>query len=357
MKKVIALAVATTLFSFVAASDGQKGDLKFKGWVDVYYQYDFNHSSLGTSLVGREFDNKAGTFELANAAINLNYSRKGLPFSVVLDLGLGRNVQINNGLDGANGNRNQIFQQFYVSIPLQGGSSLDLGKFNTWIGSESVYTVDNPNYSLGTLFWYAQPNWHVGARLYKPLSSDSSATFYAVNGWNETEDTNASKTFGISYSKTMNSKLSTTVGYIGGKEGTNGIALPNAGQSDVHLIDFIASYAVSDRHSILFNADYASSSGANSGHWYGYTFYSNHKLSDSKKASLRFSTIQDPQNLRGAAGSISSWTGTYDMQMSAASTLRLELRYDLASSSMFQNGVSGFSNNRTTLTIAHVLRF
>lgn len=357
MKKIIALAGVVGLSCFVLASDEKKDDLKFKGWIDLYYQYDFNHSPLGTNLIGREFDNRAGTFELANVAANFVYSRKGMPFSVILDLGLGRNVQINSGLDAANGNRNQIFQQLYISIPFKDGSNLDLGRFNTWIGPESVYTVDNANYSLGTLFWYAQPNWHIGARYAKPLSPTSTATFYAVNGWNETEDTNASKTFGFSLAKTFNNKLSATLGYIGGKEGTNGIALPTTGQSDVHMVDLIATYAVSDRHSIVFNGDYASSAGANSGHWYGYSIYSNHKLSETSKGSLRFSTIQDPKNLRGAAGSISSWTGTYDLHTNPASTLRLELRYDMASTSMFQSGTAGMSNNRTTLTIAHVLRF
>lgn len=332
-------------------------DLKMSGWVDLFYQYDFNHSPFGSSLTGRGFDIRAGAFELANAEVNLKYGKKGGPFSVTLDLGVGRNVQINNGLDGANGNKNQVFQQFYVSLPFKDGSSLDLGKFNTWIGSESVYTVDNANYSLGTLFWYAQPSWHIGGRWSKPINDSSSAALYVVNGWNETQDTNNSKTFGASYSKAFSKKLSATLGYIGGKEGTNGIALPNAGQSDVHMADLIATYTLSDRQTLVFNGDYASSAGANSGHWSGYSIYSNHHLSDTRDASLRFSTVSDPQNLRGANGSISSWTGTYNMKMSEASTLRFELRYDMASTSIFQNGAAGMSNNRTTLTLAHVLRF
>jgi hypothetical protein len=355
MRRNLTIALSAILVSSSFASDAK--DFTFNGWVDFYYQYDFNHSPFGTNLTGRGFDNRANSFELANAEFNIKYAKKGAPFAVVLDLGVGRNVQINNGLDAANGNRNQIVQQLYVSIPFKDGSTLDLGKFNTWIGSESVYTVDNPNYSIGTLFNYGQPNWHVGLRWAKPLTDTSTVSFFAVNGWNETNDTNSSKTFGASLSKNVTKKLSTTFGYIGGQEGTNGIGLPNAGLSNVHMGDLIATYVVSDRHSLVFNGDYASSSGANNGHWYGLSLNSNHKLSEMSDASVRFSAFHDPDGLRGTGASISSWTGTYNLKTSTASTFRFEFRLDQASASIFESGASGFSKNRATLTIAHVLRF
>ena len=356
MNRIYSLCFCAAIAGSALATDDTKTDLKVKGWLDLFYQYDLNHSPFGTNLTGREFDMKAGVFELANAEVNFSYSTKGLPFSIVMDLGLGRNVQVNNGLDGNNNHRNQIFQQAYLSMPFKDGSTLDFGKFNTWIGPESVYTVDNTNYSLGTLFWYAQPNWHVGGRYTKPLSSSTTATFYVVNGWNETIDSNHSKTLGLSLAKTVNKKLSATLSYIGGKEGTNGIGLPTAGQSDVHMGDLIATYAVSDKHSLMLNADYASAAGANSGHFYGYSLYSNHKLSDKNDLSFRFSTVKDPQNLRGAQGSINSWTGTFNMKSSENTTWRLEFRLDQASSNLFETSGAP-KNNRSTITIAHVIRF
>jgi hypothetical protein len=357
MKLLATLSTCTVLVTSVFAADEPQSDLKVKGWIDLYYQYDLNHSSFGTHLTGREFDMKAGVFELANAELNMFYARKRLPFTFTLDLGLGRDVQVNNGLDGNNNHRNQIFQQAFISLPFSDGSTLDLGKFNTWIGPESVYIVDNPNYSLGTLYWYAQPNWHVGGRYSKPLGSSTSASFYVVNGWNETIDSNHHKTLGLSLSKTLSKKLSATLGYIGGKEGTNGIALPNPGESDVHMGDLIATYEVSDKHSLMLNADYASSKGANSGHWSGYSIYSNHHLSDTRDLNFRFSTVQDPQNLRGPATSISSLTGTYNLKTSEKTTWRMEARYDFANSSIFESSGSATRDNRTSLTLAYVVRF
>lgn len=354
MKTIISVAVATTLASSGLANDDHK-DLKFSGWLDFYYQHDFNRSPFGSNLSGRGFDVKAGSFELATAQFNVKYGRNNSPFSVTADFGLGRTAQLSSALDGANGNSNQVIQQLFVSFAQKDGSTLDVGKFNTWIGAESAYTIDNANYSVSTLYNFAQPVWHVGVRYSKPMSDSATASLFAVNGWNEMQDTNSNKTFGFSYAKTMSKKLSTTLGYIGGKEGSNGIGLPSAGTSDVHMLDLVATYTVSDKHTLVFNGDYASSAGANSGHWTGWSVFSNHKLGDNN-FSLRFSTLQDPNNLRGVGGSIGSLTGTYAMKTSDSSTLKLELRNDMANSNFFQTN-AGSSKNRTTITIAHQIRF
>ncbi len=355
MKKYLAISLIATLSCLGLASDDHK-DFKITGWFDVYYQYDFNRSPFGVNLTGRGYDTRAGSFELANAQLNIKYGKKDSPFSLTADLALGRNAQINSALDAANGNSNQAIQQLFVTFTQKDGSTFDIGKFNTWIGYESPYTIDNANYSVSTLFNFGQPVWHVGLRYSKPLSDTATASLFAVNGWNETQDTNSSKTFGFSYAKTLSKKLSATLGYIGGKEGPNGIGLPNSGLSDVHMLDLVATYAASDKQAFVFNGDYASSAGANSGHWTGWSIFSNTKLSDKNDFSLRFSTLQDGNNLRGVGGSIGSLTGTFNIKTSDVSTLRLEARSDMANTSFFQSG-SGSSKSRTTLTIAHQVRF
>lgn len=356
MKIILSLALVAPLMAFANAAD-TPSDFKISGWLDTYYQYDFNHSPFGTNLTGRGYDVRANSFELAYALVSLKYGKKDSPFSLTADLAVGRNAQINSSLDAANGNSNQAIGQLFVSFSQKDGSTFDIGKFNTWIGYESPYTIDNAGYSVSTLFNYAQPVWHVGLRYSKPLSEAATASLYAVNGWNETSDTNASKTFGFSYAKKLTPKLSTTVGYIGGKEGSNGIGLPNSGQSDVHMVDVVSTYTVSDKHTLAFNGDYASSAGANSGHWTGWSLFSNHTLSDKTDFSLRFSTVQDPNGLRGVGGSIGSLSGTYNFKTSDKSTLRLELRNDFANTPFFQSGAAGTSKSRTTLTIAHQIRF
>jgi hypothetical protein len=356
MKKSLILALVIPVSSFAHASDEHK-DLTIAGWLDLYYQYDFNHSPLGTSLTGRGFDTRANSFELANLLLSIKYAKKDSPFSLTTDLATGRNAELSSALDAANGNRNQIIQQLFVTFTQKDGSTIDFGKFNTWIGFESPYTIDNPNYSISTLYNYGQPVWNVGLRYTKPINETTTAGIYAVNGWNETQDTNTSKTFGLTYAKTLSKKLSATVGYIGGDEGPNGIGLPNAGLSGVHQLDFIATYAVSDKHTLVFNGDYASSAGSNSGHWTGWSLFSNHKLNDKNDVSLRFSTLQDPNGLRGIGGSIGSLTGTFNLKTSATSTLRFEARNDFSNLSLFESGASGSSKSRTTLTIAHQMRF
>ncbi|HLP00349.1 MAG TPA: outer membrane beta-barrel protein, partial [Fimbriimonas sp.] len=211
MNRTLTLALTTVLASAAFAGD----EFKFSGWLDTYYQHDFNKSALGTNLAGRQFDPRAGTFELASAQVNFKWTRSEA-FSLVAELALGRTPGISSAYDAANGNSNQIFQQLYASFTQKNGATLDIGKFNTWVGYESVYVVDNANYSLATLTNFAQPTWHVGARYSKPVSETSSFSLYLVNGWNETNDTNSSKTYGATFSKAVGEDKNLTFNYIGG---------------------------------------------------------------------------------------------------------------------------------------------
>lgn len=351
MNRTITLALASILAASAFAGD----EFKLSGWIDTYYQHDFNKSANGVNLTGRQFDPRAGSFELGSAQLNLKW-KKSDTFSLTADLALGRTPGISSAYDAANGNSNQIFQQLYASFGQSNGGTLDFGKFNTWIGYESPYVVDNANYSLATLTNFAQPTWHVGVRYSKPFSDTSSFSLYLVNGWNETQDTNSSKTYGATYATAVGDDKNLTLNYIGGEEGQNGIGFPNAGTSTVHLFDAVATWKRSDSQTFALNADYGTSSGANSGTWSGYSLYLNNKLSDERDFNIRWSSLQDRAGIRGHGGSISSLTGTYKIKTSEDTSLLFELRKDFSNTAFFQSD-AGAKKERTTLTVAHAVRF
>jgi Putative beta-barrel porin-2, OmpL-like. bbp2 len=128
----------------------------------------------------------------------------------------------------------------------------------------------------------------------------------------------------------------------------------------VQMLDIVAIYKTSEKHSFAFNGDYASAksleTGGNSGNFSGWSFYSNHKLSDSRDFSLRYSLFHDKDGLRGVGGTIGSLTGTYNIRTGENSLLRFEIRNDFANQSIFAEG-AGFNDKHTTLTIAHTIRF
>jgi hypothetical protein len=358
MNRILACCCLVVPSSLALAADE---GVQISGWFDTYYQLNFNRPAVGNLLAGRAFDVYGDQFSVGGALVSFKLApTKKNRYGFTADLSFGKFADINAGLDGANGDSSKHFQQAFGTYVANDGTTFDFGKFNSWIGYEALYSADNSNYSIGTLFNYAQPNWHVGARMTKPLSDTSTLGLYLVNGWNETQDTNKGKTLGASLQKSWSSKLTTTFNYIGGNEGQNGIALPGTGTSNVQMLDLVAVYKTSDKHTLAFNGDYASSksvgAGGNSGNWSGYSFYSNHKLSDSRDFSLRYSIFHDTDGLRGIGGSIGSLTGTYNIRTGSSSLLRLEVRNDFANQNVFAKS-AGLSDKRTTFTIAHTIRF
>lgn len=369
MKKILIAAIAATASSAALATD----DLKVSGWLDFYYQYDFNKPGSGATVNGRGYDITQNTFSLANAVVRFALApTEKRRYGFTLDASVGRNAEINAGLDNSQGaavttNANsptKLFQQAFVTYAGADGTTWDFGKFNTWIGYESVYAVDNANYSISPLFNYSQPFWHTGLRVTKAISDKATVGLYAVNGWNTSEDDNGSKTLGFSYTRTLSDKLTTSFNWIGGNEtaNNNGIGLPGPtaplAQSNVNVFDFVGVYKASDKHTLAFNFDYASAkaldAGGPSGNWHGFSVFSNHTLSDSRDFSLRYSVIHDTDGLRGLNGSLSSLTGTYSIKTADAAFLKFELRQDATNFNFF---TGDNLQKHVTLTVAHVIKF
>ena len=197
MKRILAAAIALAPFSTAFAGD----DIKVTGWVDFYYQYDFNKPAVGADVAGRGYDLTQNNFSLANAVVRVSRGATAKnPYGFTFDFGTGRNFEVNAGLDNSQAaavNRNansptKMFQQGFLTYAAADGTTWDFGKFNTWIGYESVYAVDNANYSISPLFNYSQPFWHVGMRMTKPVNDSTTVGLYVVNGWNISDDDNDS---------------------------------------------------------------------------------------------------------------------------------------------------------------------
>ncbi|RTL29911.1 MAG: hypothetical protein EKK47_12175 [Burkholderiales bacterium] len=88
--------------------------------------------------------------------------------------------------------------------PLGSGLRVDLGKFVTHIGGETIETVKNWNYSHAFFYTYAIPFQDTGARLNYNWSDTLYTEIYVVNGWNVTHDNNSGRTWGPSVGWTKN---------------------------------------------------------------------------------------------------------------------------------------------------------
>ncbi|WP_298550612.1 outer membrane beta-barrel protein [uncultured Algibacter sp.] len=183
MKKIITLSmffVATALF---AQEEAKK--LTISGSVDAYYQT--NLSSTDKAIVpvlddndvptgefvpqsfGTSFANETG-FALGMANIILSY--EGEKSGVVADVVFGP-----RGDDAIGGyNLNQLYAYWNVSE----GTTLTMGRFNTYLGYEVISPTGNFNYSTSYLFSNG-PFSHVGLKADFTLGEDFSLMLAVMN--------------------------------------------------------------------------------------------------------------------------------------------------------------------------------
>lgn len=359
--------IATSSFAKGSEASGTPAqdvlkELSVSGFLDFYYQYDFNRSSIKAPLAFRQFDVRNNSLTLANVQLNfVKPTSETNPWGYTLNLASGRNQDIQNAGEPVDTSTFRLLQQAYVTYAGKGGLTIDLGKWFTWDGYEGAVAANNDIYSISNVFYFLEPTYHFGLRASKPINSKLTGSLYLVNGWNEVEDSNGGKSYGASLSANLG-KTSLVANYYGGIEGssgTNGIGL--AGSGNVQLIDFVATHQLTDKIKLAFTTDYASVSsidaGDPSGKFYGAAGYVKATLSPSVSATVRYDSISDPDNLRATnGGRVSSFTSSLELATSKTSFLRLEVRNDWSNRKSFASS-EGPRSGRTTALIAHVFKF
>jgi len=359
----LTLVALSSLAGVSLADDNPLKDWSFSGLYDTYYQYNFNQPVSGAPGIGtngHQFDVANNQFSLA--VLQLNLTKKATdanPFAFTANLWIGKDADL------VSGNSDKLVQQAYVTYVTKSGVTLDFGKFLTWIGYESVGSADNDQYSRSFLFTDGQPIYHMGLRATKQATKAISVSGYLVNGWNETDDANASKSYGATAAITVTPKLSATLNYYGGNEGGTGNGF-NAGSTlvtNVNMLDAIATFTPNDKLKFAVNADYTSAKGvtagdaAASGHFSGIALYARDQINAKYAVALRGETFSDPDGLRGTGGArLSSITGNIDVAGPGTALFRLEVRYDKSNMNSFPDGGKG-SDNQTLVTLSHVLKF
>lgn len=344
--------------------------ITYSGYVDSYYQYDFGRPASGDSLNGRGLDVAHQRPNIAFIELDLNRATSAKsPFGFTLDLYGGRGPEIIHLTEPGGRNTYRYIRQGYVTYaaPGKSGVTVDLGKFDTWIGYEGFDNRYQDEYSRSFNWTYSEPTYETGLRVNAKLSDKLNGAVYLVQGWNEVEDGNGGKSVGAMLTYAPDGNTSFTVQNHCGVEGSTtandagsygGIGFANPGTARVHLIDFIASRQVSPKTKVAFNVDYASSVGAtNGGNWNGEVLYLHQQLDATKALGLRLDRMDDSSGLRsGSPITLESVTGTYDWGVSKNATLRFELRHDIANHAFF-NSDSGAKKERTTATVAAIVKF
>ena len=350
-------------------------DVQVSGFLDLYYQYSGNQPPAGTFLAYRNFDVRDDSLQIAAAVLSLvKAPNEKSPFGFTVNLLAGKDADLETaGEPNGSASSLKYLHQGYVTYALpKGGLTVDLGKFQTWIGLESPFAAYNDLYSLSFVFTLGQPTYHLGLRATKTLDK-AGGTFalYGVNGWNEADDSNRGKSYGASLSHPIG-KLNASLNYYGGTEGSakandvNGFTIANVGEQNVQLADLVLSTQITPKIKLAANADYAAVNrvrdDAPHGHYTSYDILGRYQFSRSFGVTARYDNFFDPDGVRSgflASGArFNSVALGAELLTGTASSLRFEVRHDESNRDAFEGeDGAGTRRARTTFTLAHIFRF
>lgn len=257
------------VFSFstvVAQEEEEKSALSLSGSVDAYYRTTFNEAGVDEASSFTSFANQTG-FAIGMANIVGTYETGNTGFVVDLVFGpRGTEATFNN--DVSNGIINQAYAYWKVSE----GTTLTIGRFNTFLGYEVIAPQANFNYSVSHLFSNG-PFSHVGLKADFTLSEDVSLMVGIMNPWDTNDITGTGEySFGSQlgfYGQYLN------LYYDSGKNEGLGFE-----------IDYTGGFDVSEDFFFGINAAYNKNSETESG-FYGVAVYPQLTTSDSFAIGLR----------------------------------------------------------------------
>ncbi len=342
---------------------------KIRGWVDGYYVSNRNHASRALvntnqsssivkgkniSVEGRAFDVQDQEPSLSLAEIEVEKIPEVGGFGFKLDLAAGetQNVIVDTigGALGSHATHDRVsgpgrnIQHASVSYmaPVGNGLRIDVGKFVTHIGGETIETVKNWNYSHAFFYTYGIPFQDAGVRLNYAWSDTLYTELYVLQGWNVNRDNNSGKTWGPSVGWTPLPWLSVVANYLTGPEQNDNTS------NQRHLFDAqVVLGPFADRWTFMVNYDHGTEArvpptNTADARWSGTTFYMRYKIDDRFEPSLRIEDYRDPNGFTtGTAQKLRGYTLTLNTRIPAGKTMvmiRPEIRYDRSNANFFSRG-------------------
>lgn len=341
------------------------GPLNITGFVDGFFNYDFNHPNAAVPSVPagnfaattkiprvsgfRAFEGPDRQFALNLAEFIVNKSPAAeSPLGFNLAFGFGNAMNVVNSTDPGTLAFSQYLKEGYLSYlaPVGKGLQVDFGKFVTPFGAEVIESKDNWNYSRGLLFTYAIPFYHFGARAKYVFNDKASLTGYIVNGWNNIIENNTGKSYGLSVALNPAKKISIVQNYMTGPE------QPENNSRWRQLSDTVVTWNATSKLSFMTNFDYGRDHpvGSSTGYWTGIAGYLRYALNDKVALATRyeyyndhagFTTLQ-PQHIQSA-------TGTLERKIAGRLISRLEYRWDGSNRDAFMKGSRPVDTQQTVL--------
>lgn len=359
-----------------------KSGVSVGGFVDTSYSTNLNEPTDRNSNF-RVYDTEADSFQLNTTHLFIGkeataeggaMNRAGFYFS--LDIGDNADVNAPAGTDGAD----QVdFQEAYVNylFPIGSGLMLTAGKFATLAGAELMNSKDNMNFSSSYAFAFG-PFTHTGVRLSYDVNSMVGVTLGALNGWDNVDDNNDSKTLEAGLSLNPFESLSWNHAVYYGSEQDEVVSLQR------FFYDTVLTYTPSSRFKFVTQFDYGKeqqdgAKGAalaarattgladnmfdsvqqsaafvpgNGGEWNSVVGYANYTPTDKLGFTVRGERFDDTEGARtGIDQVLYGLTFTTQYNLTPDLMTRLEYRYDVSSQDVFgtDSATDPLDNNQSTI--------
>jgi hypothetical protein len=302
----------------------------------------------------RNFDTKHNTFSLGLVEVAAEQkvtTSNRLGFRV--DLQAGPTAEIVNSFEPGGLEFLKNIEQAYGSYLFGSKLQVDVGKFVTPAGAEVIETKDNWNYSRSLLFALAIPYYHAGLRATVPVSDKVTLSGMLVNGWNDVEDNNSGKTWGVGAILKPSAKVSLAQNFIGGPEQVG----------DAHdkrfLTDTTLTVTPTDKLSLMANYDYGKDKVLGTDvKWQGIALYAKVQATPAWALTPRFEWFDDADGFAtGTVQKVKELTITSEQKLGGKLVTRIEYRRDFSDQEFFTSKTGGPRRSQSNITIGLIYAF
>ena len=321
-------------FAVVGVTFAQEDESKFNvsGSVDAYFRANLTSSNVGSTGDYSAFNNDSG-FSLGLANVTLSYEGEKVGF--MADLAVGQRADLYNG-------EGSIVNEAYMYWNVSDKVTLQMGRFNNWMGYEELSSANNFHYTMSHMFTYTARNYN-GLVARFDLGNDFGLGLGLMNPVNVIEG-----------NQNNSGAYSIAAGVWKGKT-----SLSFASSQETSYIDFKTAFDVSESFSVALNGHIADYEEGPQAYQPGTGFtsisaYPQLKSSESMSWGMRLEYIM----FEDFANDVSVFTPTLTANYTVgALTIKPELRLDTASEDVFTDNDGKAAAGLTAFTLGAVYSF
>lgn len=335
------------------------------GYLDMSYTYDFNEPNASNkfkknSIVGRAFGTDHDMIDLNALQLYIDRLPKDAgEAGFRVDLLAGQDAKVLGDLFDSSVNDISIYQAFASYIaPVGNGLTIDVGRFATWHGFESIESPSNFNFSRSLLFTGAQPYTHTGLRLTYPINDQWEVSGGITEGWNRVqEDNNNAWTFhgAVRWMPMESVYIQNSISY--------GPETPNNSHDYLFLYDLVATWDVTEDWTVGANFDWEQNEnqgiGGKDAELWGLAGYAKYNVNEAMYLALRAEYMDDSDGMAWAAAdnSLLEFTATLGYTWTEGLTTRVEFRHDDADEDMFPDKGGRLEDSQDTIALEVMYTF